>query len=322
MFVLVTLGVGAAAVNTGNNLLYLVLGLLLSLIVLSGVLSEVVLRHIRLRRHPPARAFVGQPALVEIELRNDKTRASSYSVEIEDLVEEGGTDRRCYFLKVGPGATERATYPRVPTRRGVLVLTGFRVSTRYPFGLFEKSRIIEDRAELLVYPALVEEPGVRRRADGQGRDAPTPRVGPGTELAGLREYREGDEARAIHWRRTASLGRMVVRERQRDGARRLTLLVDNGRPPDADAAWDDAFEEAVGRAAYLAHDALEDGLAVEVWTRTDRSPAVLPGSTPDPLWRFLALLETVPLDAEAPRLDQPSVGEMRRFAVGAAERAA
>ena len=66
VFIGITFGVGFAAVNTGNNLLYLVLGLLLSLVILSGVLSEIALRGLEFRRRLPRRAYAGTPALVEI----------------------------------------------------------------------------------------------------------------------------------------------------------------------------------------------------------------------------------------------------------------
>ncbi|MBW2401796.1 MAG: DUF58 domain-containing protein, partial [Deltaproteobacteria bacterium] len=47
---MLTFGVGFAALNTGNNLLYLVLSLMLAFLVLSGVMSESALRGIRVRR--------------------------------------------------------------------------------------------------------------------------------------------------------------------------------------------------------------------------------------------------------------------------------
>src|SRR5512147_2227428 len=64
-YVGITLGVGFAGINTGNNLLYLLLGLLLALIVISGVLSEMSLRHLRITRRLPRRAQVERPHVVE-----------------------------------------------------------------------------------------------------------------------------------------------------------------------------------------------------------------------------------------------------------------
>jgi len=303
LFVLVTVGVGIAAVNTGNNLLYLMLGLMLSILLLSMVLSELALHRVRVARRLPERAFADTTCLVEIALSNDKRRMPSYSLEVEDRAEGEPTERRCYFLKVGPGAEQVAAYRRAPKRRGILSLTGFRVGTRYPFGLVEKARLVPDPDELVVYPRLVAVGPAVLSSALDGAEQPTGRPGPGTEVTGIREYHEGDEARTIHWRRTASLGRLMVRERERDSASRLTLLLDNARPDGVDESWGEAFELAVSRAASIASNALTRGTAVEVVTRGDGTPLVLPGSPPDPIWRFLALLDPVPA-ADAPPFPQ------------------
>lgn len=315
VFVLATLGVGAAAVNTGNNLLYLVLGLLLSLIVLSGILSELVLRDVRVVRRLPRRAFAGSPCLVELAVTNDKKRAPSYSIEIEDWAPDDPCDRRCYFLKVAPGAEVVASYERTPQKRGTLRFGELRIRTRYPFGLFEKTRRIADEAELVVYPALAKHARPEPAGGSEGPEVESTRRGPGSEIAGVRDYASGDEARAIHWKRTASLGKLVVRERQRDVARRLTLVIDEARPRGIDPiAWDAAFERVLSEAARTAERALAEGASVEAVARSGRSPAVLPGRAPDPIWRFLALLR--PLSSEdAPPLPDRAPGAIQRFEV-------
>ena len=71
-YVFVTVGVGIAAVNTGNNLLYLILGLLLSLLLVSGTLSDLALYQLRAKRRLPTRLYVGRPHAVEITLENLK----------------------------------------------------------------------------------------------------------------------------------------------------------------------------------------------------------------------------------------------------------
>ena len=318
VFVLVTLGVGAGAVNTGNNLLFLVLGLMLSLIVLSGVLSDLVLWWVSVERRLPERAYAGAPCLVEIALSNQKRWLPSFSLEVEDQADGEPTDRRCYFLKIAPSGEQVAAYRRTPRRRGFLRLVRFRVSTRYPFGLFEKWRLLDDEAELLVYPRLVPVRDVSALARGVGQESAAHLPGPGHEIAGLREYREGDEARAIHWRRSASLGRIVVRERERDSGARFTVLVDNARPEGADATWDEAFEDAVSRAASIATIALSNGAAVDVVARGQSSAIALPGMPPDVLLRFLALLGTVPAQGAEPLPRAPASSVIVR----AADRAA
>ena len=300
-FVFVTVGVGMAAVNTGNNLLYLMLGLMLSILLLSMVLSEVALARIRVRRRLPDRAFAGTTCLVEITLENAKKRVPSFSLEVEDRAEGEPTERRCYFLKVGPRSEQVAAYRRAPQRRGLLQLSGFHLGTRYPFGLVEKTRLVDAPQELLVYPKLHPVDALALHTLVDGADHAAGRPGPGTEIAGIRGYHTGDEARTIHWRRTASLGRLVVRERERDAAGRLTLVVDNARPEGAGGEWAERFELAVSRAASLASLALTRQVAVEVVARGSRSPVALAGTPPDPIWRFLALLEPI-ASAGAPPL--------------------
>ena len=158
LFVFVTLGLGFAAVNTGTNLMYLVFGFMLSLIVLSGVLSEHVLRGLAVERRLPARAVAGEPALIELCVKNGKRRLVSYSVEVEDQAEGVSNLRRCYFLKIGPGGEQSASYRRVPEQRGLLRFTGFSIATRFPFALFEKWREVEQPGELLVFPRPLATP--------------------------------------------------------------------------------------------------------------------------------------------------------------------
>ncbi len=304
VFIFVTMGVGLAAFNTGNNLIFLVLGFMLSLIVLSGILSELAIRGVRVIRRPPERAFVGSTCLVELELFNKKKRVPSYSLEVEDVVEGSPTERRCYFLKVGAGSKQVAGYRRTPHKRGMLRFSGFKLSTRYPFGIFEKWRNLHAPGEMLVYPSIAgdaREPAIERI---QGADAPAGRAGPGTEIGGLRDYLFGDEARSIHWMRSASLGRLLARERERDSSSQLTVTLDNARPQKPPADWDNRFEVAISRAARLSVRASARGVAVEVIARGSRSALLAPGAPVDPILRFLALLGPVPAEqsiAFAPR---------------------
>src|SRR3954449_12865364 len=154
VFVGIPLGVGFAAINTGNNLLYLLLGMLLALIVVSGLMSELSLRDLTVVRRLPLRAQVGRPHLVEIEVFNHKGKIPSYAIEVEDLRAGQPADKRCFFLKISPKSAQVAAYRRTPAKRGRDLHVGFRIATRFPFGFFEKSREISADGELIIYPAV------------------------------------------------------------------------------------------------------------------------------------------------------------------------
>lgn len=262
----ITIGVGFAAVNTGNNLLYLVLGLLLSLVILSGVLSEIALRGLEFRRRLPRRAFVSTPALIEVEVYNRKRYAPSYSIEVEDRIEDRRTDKRCYFLKVSPGARQTAAYRRVSPVRGVERYLALRVATRFPFGLFEKWREVEMPAEHVVFPSPWPRVGSQTSLLIAGDLVSHEDRGHG-EVDGVRELVDGDPVRDIHWAKTAAVGKLIARERRREGARAVRIEVQNRIDTDEVSTHRERaqrIEDDIRRAAGRALEALRGGATVQL----------------------------------------------------------
>ncbi len=292
-FVGITLGVGFAAINTANNLLYLLLGMLLALIVVSGIMSELSLRDLTVVRRLPLRAQVGRAHLVEIEVYNHKLHIPSYAIEVEDLRAGQPADKRCFFLKISPQSAQVAAYRRTPAHRGRDTHVGFRIATRFPFGLFEKSREVPADGELIIYPAV--DP-VQLPAPASGRSPGADSVvgrGHGEEFFGLKMMRPGEDPRDVHWRKTAAVGQMVMRERARETRPDVVLNLDTKRPASAGDEWLAGFERSIRDVASRAVAHLKRGDRVAVVTTTggltrgDRSLGA------DPLLRYLALLEPV-----------------------------
>jgi uncharacterized protein (DUF58 family) len=303
----ITLGVGFAAINTGNNLLYMLLGMLLSLIVVSGVMSDLSLRQLTVTRRLPARAQVGRAHLVEIEVYNHKKRVPSYAIEVEDLRAGQPADKRCFFLKISPSSAQVAAYRRTPAKRGRDRHTGFRIATRFPFGLFEKSREVETEGDLIIYPAVdpirlpTEDPG--RRTGGVGASG----RGGGDETFGLRIMREGDDPRDIYWRKSTMRDQLILRERARETRPDVELVIDAIRPAIEPDGFSQQFERRIREVASraVAHIKRGDGVIVASnlgeRVRADRTL----GS--DPVLRFLALLDTV---------DEAAATEIRAHRIG------
>jgi uncharacterized protein (DUF58 family) len=303
----ITLGVGFAAINTGNNLLYMLLGMLLSLIVVSGVMSDLSLRQLTVTRRLPARAQVGRAHLVEIEVYNHKKRVPSYAIEVEDLRAGQPADKRCFFLKISPSSAQVAAYRRTPAKRGRDRHTGFRIATRFPFGLFEKSREVETEGDLIIYPAVdpirlpTEDPG--RRTGGVGASG----RGGGDETFGLRLMREGDDPRDIYWRKSTLRDQIILRERARETRPDVELCIDAIRPGIEPEGFGQQFERRIREVASraVAHIKRGDGVIVSSnlgdRVRADRTL----GS--DPVLRFLALLDAV---------DEASANEIRAHRLG------
>ena len=300
-FVLITISVGFAAFNTGNNLLYLLLGMFLSLILVSGVMSELSLRHLTVVRRLPPRAQVGRAHLVEIEVFNHKRKVPSYAIEVEDLRAGQPADKRCFFLKISPRSAQVAAYRRTPARRGHDWHVGFRLATRFPFGLFEKSREIEADGDLVIYPAVDRVALPPDDAGDRTGGVVTLGRGTGDETAGVRMMRDGDDPRDIFWRKSAQSDQLVVRERVREARREVSFAIEaryKGDKPAED--FSARFERRIREVASRAVAHLRRGDSVTVRTTAGERAATVPARGADPLLRFLALIEATPFDQPRP----------------------
>jgi uncharacterized protein (DUF58 family) len=284
-----TLGVGFAALNTGNNLLYLIFSFLLGFLVLSGVLSEAALRRIEVRRRVPRELFAEAPAPVALVVENAQRRVPSYAIVVEDLAGEDLHDARplgrVFVLRLGAGCTQQRAYTLTPAARGPLRFAGFRVSTRFPFGLFAKSLLLEAPGETLVYPAIDLVRALPSAAPGRSvGEARSRTQGRGTEAAGLRSFLPGDSPRSVHWRASARRGLLLVRDREREEKPEFEVLLHTRREPGSE------FEAAVRRAASETLSHLEAGYRVALSTDGQRFE---PGEGHGHRARLLAFLARV-----------------------------
>jgi hypothetical protein len=75
--------VAMAALNTGNNLLFLILASLIAIILMSGILSSITLSGVAMRLELPEHIFAGQPVRALVELENEKLMLPSFSLRVE-----------------------------------------------------------------------------------------------------------------------------------------------------------------------------------------------------------------------------------------------
>src|SRR5437868_4341567 len=271
-----TVGIGFAAINTGNKLLFLGLGLLLASIVVSGILSEQSLKGVRVERRLPSNATAGQPALVGLLARNGKPRAPSFSLELR---ERGGeVSGRGFLVLLGAQQTAEVAYRFVPRRRGLHRFEQLEVATKAPFGLFEKSRPLDAPAELVVFPRRVAAPPLPAWALARHGERPEDRIGIGLEVHSLRDHRAGEDARTIHWKSSARAGRLIAVDREQERRKRVCVVLDQR------ALSGTALERAVEQAAAPVARELEAGAAVSL-----TAPGLQPDAACGDAQRYAAL---------------------------------
>ena len=110
-----------------------------------------------------------------LEVENAQRRVPSYAIVVEDLAGDERSDAaplgRVFVLRLAPGARQQRAYLLSAPRRGPLRFAGFRVSTRFPFGLFLKSLLIEAPGADPRLPRPRAGPAPRRSAARAGTSA-------------------------------------------------------------------------------------------------------------------------------------------------------
>src|SRR5918997_5858385 len=276
--VLIFAAVGAAAYNTGNNLLFLVFSLLLSTLFVAWSAGRASLRDLSVAARFPDHIFAGEPAQVSVSLRNPKRLLPSFSILVEarhQLPAEDETRRRLLRRLPRPRYAKRALayFVHVPRRaraeqrveqsfpqRGHVLVTGFELSTRFPFGFFRLRRRLRARnVDLVIYPRLEPVGDELHLLPMNAGRLTSARRGSGHDLHSLREYQPQDDVRHIDWKATARARRLFVREFASEDERRVHVVLDTRVRGAGDATELAArFERGVTRAASLVAHFIEE----------------------------------------------------------------
>jgi uncharacterized protein (DUF58 family) len=293
LFLLLTLAVGFAAVNSGSNLLHVVFGCQIGMIIASGILSETMVRRPVVRRSLAAPAHARTAAALRVDVRNPAERGELLAISVEDDDRRLGAGQAggVFVLSLPAGRSTELTTQVVLARRGRHSLPPAVVATRFPFGLFVKRRELPIGPPVIVYPHVREiEPGGAAARDAGEGDGARPVAARSGEVYGLRDYRDGDDAKHVNWVATARLDRPIMTEFEAPG--RVERWVELG----AGTADTPAFETMVEDAASLAVALLRGG-EIAVGLRHAGAVVVPPGQGPDQESRILEFLALVGAEA-------------------------
>jgi len=266
--------VALAAINTGNNLLFLILACLIASILMSGVLSSVTLAGVEIRLELPEHIFAEQTVRGGIELKNEKQSLPSFSLRVEGVAKKGQVQAAIlatpvYFPYVPRRDSSKVSVPLRFARRGIYRQETFRIVTRFPFGFLQKARRVDLESEALVYPSVEATPEFVDVLPGIQGAIESLSKGRGQDLYALRGYLPTDSARHVHWKASARLGSLMVREFAREDDCRVLLVFDpftSGADPAVSGNKNELFELAVSLCAAIAWNFHEQGALLQFRT--------------------------------------------------------
>jgi hypothetical protein len=211
------------------------------------------------------RVGVGQEAPVRLEVTNVGPRTGLLLAE-EQIPWALGTRPRFLIDALRPGQVQAVDYPVSAEQRGRYQIGPLRIRAADPTGMVEIDRVFTKTAELVVVPTAEPLPSIPLLGGwtGTGDNRPRPFAGGSAADVTVREYRQGDEVRRVHWPSSARTGKLMVRSEEQPWQSRCTLLIDNRASAHRGHGPDSSLERAVTTAASIAVHLSRHGYVVRL----------------------------------------------------------
>ena len=245
--------VGFSAWNTGNNLLFLVLSLLVASLVVGFFAGNLCLKKLDVKMRFPETIFAGEATPILVSLHNRKRIFPTFSViaqvrgneretsilfdEIKEILPVKWAEKFAkppivrrtldYFVFVPRRDSIENKTEHIFEHRGRFIIKDFELSTKFPFGFFRhRRRLSAQEAEIAVFPKLISIDEETIDLPLEAGELVANKKGLGQDLLSLRDYQPMDDLRRVDWRATARAQRLIVREFSAEDDKRVTIIFD------------------------------------------------------------------------------------------------
>ena len=201
----------------------------------------------------PTRLDPGTTGTVSLFVTNSGSARTSALEVSERATPDLTTGVRCLVPPLRPGHRAQTDYPLTATRRGRFVLGPPAVRVGDPFGLWEDHRTLPLRTEVLVVPAVVDLTGMPTSTGTRSAASDRAMSGAsgGDPDVGIRNYRNGDDIRTIHWRASARHDELMVRLEEPVSHGGAVVMLDHRAAVHAGEGTGSSLETAITLAASV-----------------------------------------------------------------------
>ncbi|MBC8017807.1 MAG: DUF58 domain-containing protein [Verrucomicrobia bacterium] len=234
-----TLLLGFSAVNTGNNLLFLIVSGLLAFMSVTGLAGMLNLKGLTPQLLPPSEAFAGSATPFRIRICNAKHRIPSFLIRVNCSDDQGVT-----IPVVPANSVVERSVSLLFSRRGPARLGTITISSPFPVDFFTRFWTFTSEDEFVVFPRLIA--GLATGAGTEQRQIGTAirhERGQDGELERIAAYSGREPLRVIHWKLSARGDDLLVKEFGRQTAPPLVI--------DLDTLTGYTLEDRISQAAWL-----------------------------------------------------------------------
>ena len=234
----------------------------------AALLGRARYRLALVRTTAPHLVAAGQPARVTLLLTNEGRTPSSVLLLEDQVPYVLGTRPRFVLDGVGHGWRRQVSYQVRSDVRGRFEIGPMTVRVNDAFGLVELGRAFHSTVPLIVTPRITPLPAIPLGGGwtGSGDNRPRAFAFGSAEDVTVREYRQGDDLRRVHWRSSARTGDLMVRREEQPWQSRATLLIDNRLLVHRGQGIASSLEAAVTLTASLAAHLSQRGFTVRLVT--------------------------------------------------------
>ena len=253
----------------------------------------------------PAMVTPGSSATVDLRLRNTGTATSPQLVAEERVGLALGDRPRMLVARVAPGEQRTIRYRARAHVRGRHPVGPLSVRAGDAFGLATREVTLPGQSSVIVLPRTVPLAGLPPMHPASDGDEESPRrlTLHGSSDVGVREFRDGDDLRRIHWPSTARTGSMMVRQDEQPGRQRALVLLDNQTSSHSGSGESGSFEWAVSATASVVAHLVASGRQTYLATADLSTEPVTPLPSVEEALAALAVLEQTDDNGSAGLLD-------------------
>ncbi len=220
----------------------------------------------------------------------------------DDLIATG-------MQKIPGWSASEFTWQLKPQRRGCMPIETPELSTGFPFGILKSSKSISVSNQTIVWPKSIPMDGELNPIDSNHTNGNTliDRPGYDGDTIGVRDFRQGDSMRHVHWAKTAQLNRLITRELQSSIQRTVRIVLDLSAETHLGTGSKSSYEMAIRAAGTISRQLQSKRISVNLQCTGlsgEQSATVSTDGGTEAFFDFLAMLPSLEeLSAKDPKVE-------------------